>query len=445
MTFTPQLRAQAGEGARKAPNRLRGDLLPAPAARPRSSAERFGVTGLDRLSLAPARAESKPHVLLVFKTRYEDAAGMLRGVTHYERASNSWVAYLDDEGRAEIDPRWVRSKRWCGVISRHTTPTLARTCSELGIPLVDLSDAPPMPHVSKIRADNAALGQMGAEYFLERGYRHFAFCGYRDLGWSQERRTGFVEALGLAGHPCELFEVERPSDLAPFWEGAEADALTLWVRGLPPRVAVMACSDLCAFQVMRAAEAAGVLVPEQMGVLGANNDPMRCELANPPISSVAANSFQAGYQAAQHLDELMAGRASGVIDVRIEPLGVVTRKSTDVVAVSDAVVSHALSYIREHACKGVSVDDVLRQVLVSRSKLESRFRRHVGRSPQAEIRRVQVMRIIQLLLETDLPLAEIAELTGFVHVEYMCVLFKRFTGESPGRYRRKHRTEPIAV
>lgn len=369
---------------------------------------------------------------------------MLRGVAHYERSHSSWVTYLDDEGRAEVDLRWIRSKKWHGVISRHTTPALAQACAELRIPLVDVSDNPSLPQVSKIRADSAALGHLGAEHLVERGYRQFAFCSYTNQRWARERRDGFVEALALAGHPCEVFEIEAPSQATPPWEASSADALRLWIRSLPRRVGVMACSDLCAFQLVRAADSAGVLVPEQMGILGANNDQMRCELANPPISSVAANSFQTGYLSAQHLDDLMAGRA-GVTDLRVEPIGVITRKSTDVLAVGDPLVAQALAYIRENACRGISVDEVLRNVLVSRSKLESRFRRHVGRSPQAEIRRVQVACIIQLLLETDLPLTEIAERTGFVHVEYMCVVFKRLTGESPGRYRRKRQVEPLMV
>jgi LacI family transcriptional regulator len=388
----------------------------------------------------------KPQVLLVFQTRFEECTAMLRGISHYERTHNSWVPFLDDVGRSEIDPRWVRSKPWSGVISCHTTPTLVRTCAELRIPLVDLSDTEPLGGVPKIRPDNVALGHLGAEYFMERGYRSFGFCGYKGVGWSRERRTGFVEALQLNGQPCEVLDIEAPGDLTPFWDSVDGETLQLWLRCLPPRTAVMACSDRCAFQVVRAAESVGLLVPEQLGVLGANNDPTRCELANPPLSSVAANSFQAGYQAAQQLDRLMSGEAAGgAVDIRIEPLGVVTRKSTDVLAVGDSVVAKALSYIRVQACRGITVDDVLREVLVSRSKLESRFRRHVGRSPQAEIRRVQLARIIQLLVETDLPLAEIAEQTGFVHAEYMCVLFKRLMGESPGRYRRKNQTEPIAV
>jgi LacI family transcriptional regulator len=190
-------------------------------------------------------------------------------------------------------------------------------------------------------------------------------------------------------------------------------------------------------QVMAAAQIAGVLVPEEVAILGANNDAIRCELAYPPLSSVAANPFQSGYRAAEMLDQLMNGAYPNPDYVRIDPLGVVTRHSTDVLAIEDKNVAAALSYIREHACAGIAVEQVLKHAAASRSQLEKKFRKHLGRSPQAEIRRVQVARIRQLLIETDFPLKKIAELTGFEHVEYMCVLFKRLTGMTPGACRKK--------
>jgi LacI family transcriptional regulator len=157
---------------------------------------------------------------------------------------------------------------------------------------------------------------------------------------------------------------------------------------------------------------------------------------------VATNPFQSGYQAAERLAQMMAKEKDGLMDQRVEPLGVVTRRSTDILAIGDRNVAAALSFIREHACDGITVDQVLRQAFASRSQLEKKFRRHIGRSPQAEIRRVQVARIRQLLLETNFPLKKIAEMTGFEHVEYMCVVFKRLAGESPGGYRKKTQSRP---
>ncbi|HEY0946561.1 MAG TPA: DNA-binding transcriptional regulator [Opitutaceae bacterium] len=379
----------------------------------------------------------KPQVLLVFLTRFEECNAMLKGIAHYERSHRPWAAFLDDEARAETDPRWLRSKKWDGVISRHTTPALAHACTELRLPLVDLNDTPPFAGVPKIRPDNVALGHLGAEHFLERGFRHFGYCGFKNDGWSCERREGFVEALHLAGQTCDVFDVEYPGDLTPFWDEKQTTALAAWLRRLPKPVGVMACVDMRALQVIGAAQAAGLLVPEEVAILGANNDTIRCDLAYPPLSSAATNAFQSGYAAAETLALLMDGSRPDNYDVRIEPLGTVTRQSSDILAIGDKSVAAALSYIREHACHGIAVDDVLKHAFASRSQLEKKFRHHLGRSPQAEIRRVQVAKIRQLLVETDFPLKKIAELTGFEHVEYMCVVFKRLTNDAPGAYRKR--------
>jgi LacI family transcriptional regulator len=379
----------------------------------------------------------RPQVLLVFMTRLEECNAMLKGIAHYERSHSPWAAFLDDEARSEHDPRWLRSNKWHGVISRHTTPGLVQICAELGLPLVDVNDTPPFPGVPKIRPDNVAVGHLGAEHFAERGYRHFAFCGFTNDAWACERRDGFVEGLRLAHHSCDVFDVEYPGDLTPFWDAKQTTTLSSWLLGLPKPLAVMACNDMRALQIIAAAQAAGLLVPEEVAVLGANNDTNRCDLAYPPLSSVATNSFQSGYRAAETLATLMAGGRPDRIDARIDPIGVVTRHSTDILAIDDKNVAAALSFIRENSCRGITVDQVLRHAYASRSQLEKKFRRYLGRSPQAEIRRVQVAKIRQLLFETDFPLKRIAELTGFEHIEYMCVVFKRLTGESPGGYRKR--------
>lgn len=369
---------------------------------------------------------------------------MLRGIAHYERTHQLWRAFHDDEARAETDPRWLRSKKWHGVISRHTTPALVQTCAELKLPLVDLNDSAPFPGVPKVRPDNVGIGHLGAEHFIERGYRSFGFCGFGNNGWACERRDGYVEALRLAGHECDVFDVNYPGDLTPFWDVEQIAAISAWLKRLPKPVGIMTCHDMRALQVVSAAQNSGLLVPEEVAVLGANNDTIRCDLAYPPLSSVCPNAFQSGYCAADTLATMIAGRKPPTLDRRIEPLGVVTRPSTDVLAIEDKNVATALSFIRERACQGITVDQVLKQAFASRSQLEKKFRRHLGRSPQAEIRRVQVAKIRQLLLETDFPLKRIAELTGFEHVEYMCVVFKRLTGDSPGVYRKKMQGRPVA-
>src|SRR5688572_18716864 len=130
----------------------------------------------------------RPQVLLIFQTRFEECTAMLKGVAHFERNHQLWTGFLDDEARTERDPLWLRSKKWDGVISRHTTPALVRACAELKLPLVDLNDIPPFPGVPKIRPDNVGIGHLGAEHFIERGHRSFGFAGFSNDGWSCERR-----------------------------------------------------------------------------------------------------------------------------------------------------------------------------------------------------------------------------------------------------------------
>jgi len=385
----------------------------------------------------------KPHVLLIFLTRFEESLAMLKGIAHFERTHHTWTAFHDDQAISVHDPQWIRGKKWQGIISRHTTPLLATTCAELRIPLVDLNDTEPFPDVPKIRPDNIGIGHLGAEHFIERGYQKFGFCGWANALWSRERRDGFVEAVRLAGRECSVFDVNYPGDATPFWEEEQIAALTKWLRALPKPIGVMACVDLRAQQLMSAAVTAGVLVPEEVAILGANNDTIRCELADPALSSVAPNAFQSGYRAASLLRDMMAGKKPKNMDQRVEPLGVVTRHSTDILAVEDRNVAAALSFIREQACRGITVEQVLQHAHASRSQMERKFRQHIGRSPQSEIRRVQLRKIRQLLLETDFPLKRIAELTGFEHMEYMCVLFKRMTGTSPGIYRVKMQDKAV--
>jgi LacI family transcriptional regulator len=178
-------------------------------------------------------------------------------------------------------------------------------------------------------------------------------------------------------------------------------------------------------------------VPEEVAVIGVDDEEEICELCDPPLSSIIPNAELVGYKAAELLDRLMSGKPADVLHRVIPPLGISTRLSTDVLAIDDPEVAAAVRYIREHACRGAVVEDILQHVPVSRSILERRFRKSLDCSPQALIRRTQLKRVKQLLVDTDLPLLKISELAGFKHHEHMCTVFKREVGDSPGVFRRK--------
>lgn len=365
---------------------------------------------------------------------------MMHGITEVGHQLGPWSYHLDDETRAVADARWLSGNHWAGVISRHTTPLMAQTCAEEKIPLIDMNDTPVLAGVPKIRPANVRIGQVGAEHLLDAGFRSFAFCSYDNEEWAQERCSGFVQAIGQAGHDCAVNSAPLPGIFSPEWDVKALRALADWLTGLPRPTAIMACHDMLALEVSTAVQQAGFRVPEDFAVLGANNDVVRCELSDPPLSSVAANPTLAGRRAAEALSQLMAGEPYAGGELRIDPAGVVVRRSSDILAVADKGVAAALRFIRENACKGVRVDDVLPHAAMSRAQIERKFRKHIGRSPQAEIRRVQVMRIRQLLEETELPMKHIAEMTGFQYMEYMSHVFKRESGLSPGAYRQQFRS-----
>ncbi|MEM9159054.1 MAG: XylR family transcriptional regulator [Verrucomicrobiota bacterium] len=384
----------------------------------------------------------RPRVAFVLLSRLEENIQLLRAIAEYNRYHTNWHVFIDDQALAAKDPDWLLGQGWDGMICKQSSPALIEKAIRSGIACVDLADdAHAHPECLKIRPDNRAIGHVGAEHFLEKGYRQFAFCGFESDVWSVDRREGFIEALSLTDQECRVFETVYPGELQPGWEFSEEDKVGDWLMTLPKPVAIMACNDMRALQVVNACHSVGLSVPDDVAVLGANNEVSRCDLSNPSLSSIPVNTVEYGKVAAENLERKMQ-EGKYCVDAKellVDPLEVVTRRSTEALAVEDRCVASALNLIREKACSGITVEEVAKHASVSRSLLEKRFRRYVGRSPQVEIRQAQVYRIKQLLTDTDYSLAQIAEMTGFEHPEYMSVVFKRLTEITPSKFRQKNR------
>ena len=306
---------------------------------------------------------------------------------------------------------------------------------------VDLSGGRGPFGLPRIHCDDHAIGRLAAEHLVECGRRSFGYCGFGGELWAARRREGFVATLGRPDRRSFVYESS--------WHGLGAQPfeqdqkhVEAWLLSLPKPVGVMACSDMLGIQVLDGCRSAGLKVPEDVAVIGVDDDTLLCGLCDSPLSSVVPNAEQIGYEAAALLDVLMAGGRAGFKERLIAPLGVVKRLSTDVLAVEDPALAFALRFIHEHACHGNTVDDVVQGVPLSRMTLERRFREFVGRSPHAEIRAVQVERARQLLTETEHPIHRIAQLVGFDHPESFNVLFKREVGMPPGQFRQQARPGP---
>ncbi len=307
-----------------------------------------------------------------------------------------------------------------------------------GLPVVDVSAARHLPDIPWVETDDEAIARIAAEHLMERGFRNLAFCGDPGFNWSIWRKQNFERIVRESGCQCDIHESIPRTDASYSWN-REKRGLISWLKRLPRPVGIMACYDIKAQKLLDACRELDIAVPEEVAVIGVDNDKLLCNLAAPPLSSVNCNTRRTGFEAASLLDRMMDGEQVGPESILVSPLGIEARQSTDILAIDDPDIASAVRFIRENAMSGINVSDILREVPLSRRVLENRFRKTIGRTPHEEITRIRITRIKQLLSETDLPLSEIARRTGFDHDEYMSVLFRKAVGTPPGQYRLKQR------
>lgn len=379
--------------------------------------------------------KSRPNVALIVETAVVYGRQILHGIARYMRACDGWSVFLDERELLAPPPDWLLDWDGAGVICRPTTPALADRLGARGLAVVDLNDRHGYLGLPRISSDMRAVGRMAAEHLLERGFRNIAFCGFAGEIWSQERLEGVEDAVRGQGTLHEPFVSPFAGLREHTWQ-EERDRIAAWLRPLPRPLGVVACNDVRGHHVLDACRVLGLAVPDEVAVVGVDNAETFCELCDPPLSSVVPDAERVGFEAAALLDRLMAGAEPQGEDLFIPPTGVITRQSSDVVAVDDPTIARAVHLIRQQACAGIGVDDVLAGLPVSRSVLERGFRRHLGHSPHEEIRRVRLKRVKQLLGETDWPLERIAAAAGYEHPEYMMVQFKREVGMTPTEWRR---------
>lgn len=382
----------------------------------------------------------RPRVALLVESGRSYGRGVLHGIAEYVRLHGPWSISLDDRGLIASPPSWLRDFDGDGIIARVENRKVGRAILARGLAAVDVRGLCLDLPIPLIETDDAEVVRLAAGHLLERGFRHYAYCGFVGANYSDKRERYFREHIAAAGFEVHAYSPPEQQRSRGTWD-LERHNLTYhehlkaWLKALPRPLGLMACNDIRGQQVLNACREAGIPVPDEVAVIGVDNDDVLCDLSDPPLSSVMPNTRRIGYEAAALLERLMAQRSPLPEPVFVPPLGVVTRRSTDVLAVEDRDVAAAVRFIRENAGKGIKVEDVLAEVPLSRSVLERRFVKLIGRTPKAEIVRVQVERVKQLLAETDYPLSRVATMTGFEHPEYLSVLFKNNTGQTPGQYR----------
>lgn len=373
-------------------------------------------------------------VALLVETSNAYARGLMDGIIAYQREHELWSIYVGEQERGARPPAWLRNWKGDGIIARIETDAIAAVVRRMRLPTVDVSAARKVRTIPWVETNDRELARLAARHLIDRGFRSLAFCGEPHFNWSKWREEHFLQIADEAQCECHVFHGKSPSERDYSWTG-ERRRLRAWIQSLPKPVGVMACYDFKGQQLLDLCREMDIAVPEQVAVIGVDNDARLCRLCTPPLSSVIPDTHRTGYEAAQLLDRMMQGEKVGTDGVLIPPLGIAERQSTDVYAIDDPDIAAALRYIREHACEGITVADVLQAVPLSRRMLEHRFLKLVRRTPHAEIVRIRMERAARLLRETDLSLSEIAARSGFADANYLSVAFKKQMGIPPRAYR----------
>lgn len=376
-------------------------------------------------------------VALLVETSNAYSRGLLEGIVHYVRNHESWSIYLPEQGRAARPPSWLSRWKGDGIIARIETREVAEAVQRTGLPVVDVSAARHLPESPWVETDDTAIARLASEHLLSRGFRHLGFCGDPQFNWSNLRRDHFHRMVKQSGAACYVYD-SIPSMSESYSWTAERKGLVEWLKRIPRPIGILACYDIMAQKLLDVCRELDIAVPEQVAVIGVDNDELLCNLCVPPLSSIACDTRRTGYEAALLLDRMMSGEAIAGEPLLIEPQRIETRQSTDVIAIDDSDIARAVQYIREHACDEITVNDIVKRMPFSRRVLESRFLKIVGRTPHKEIVRIKMNRVKHLLTETGLTLTAIAAQTGFQHEEYLSAAFKKQFGVPPSRYRSSH-------
>lgn len=381
-------------------------------------------------------------VALLIESTTAIGRAIQHGIAAYARGHGPWSFYQQIRAIHEPMPNWLEERGCQGILARIESRRLIGQIRAVNIPTVDLLGIHDLEGIPTVRSDHEAVANAAADELLSRGFRTLAFCGYPGLRHSDERCRHFVGRLAAEGFEVNVYRparTRRATNIsATLNQGLlDEDDVAAWLCGLPKPLGLMAPSDVRAQQVLNACARRAIAVPDEVAVIGVDNDDVLCELSDPPLSSVDLNGQKIGYEAAALLDQMINESRSRARHIRIKPTGVVVRQSTDVLAISDPTVARAEHFIRLHACDGIGVDDVVKHVRLSRRTLERRFTKVLSRPPGDEITRVRLGRIKDLLRTTDFSLLKIAGLTGFEYVESMHYFFKENTGQTPGQYRKR--------
>jgi LacI family transcriptional regulator len=376
----------------------------------------------------------RPVVAIIVDGTTGYGRSIFRGAMRYANAQRRWIIHSELRRLVSGKMTWPRCD---GVIVAGVTVELLPAIRRRTKYFIHCSAAADTRFGPVVCLDDVEAGRLAAAHLLDCRLERFGFFGR--VGWaaSDDRARGFCDTIEKRGFSCQISPAQ--------WRGSFAQTpddqrrLTKWIKSLPKPVGILAVDDSAASDLAAACLKARISVPEEIAIIGVNNDDLLCQSAWPPLSSVEADFSRVGFTAALILDRLIGGEKIPTEQhfIRVPPLGLVRRLSTDVLAVDDPSLAQAVTFIREHACDPCSVDDVLRHTAVGRRWLERQFALKLNRTPHEEILRVQMDAAKRLLLQPGLPVEDIAARCGFSSAPSLGRAFVRSFQITPAAFRRR--------
>ena len=401
------------------------------------------VADLADISPASLQSDVSPsrgirRIALIYDAKLPFDRNVMSGVASYVRESGNFNIYIEENPVSSQKLPYLKSWHGDGILADFDDPGVAAAASRSGVPVVGFGCSWHSRNLSVpyFYSNQSAVAEMAADHLLERGFQHFAFCGLSPSPlnrWSEERQKAFVTRLQSRGIDCHVYQ---DSQKTPRHWDSVLNSVGLWVKSLPKPVGILAANDKRARDILEACQLQHLHVPDDVGVIGVDNDELFRELSHPQLTSVEQDARRIGYEAIALLDRMMAGETSPQRHFIIAPIGVRVRRSTDVLASDDRLVAKTLTVIKSDASDGISVRDIVNSLAVSRSSLEAHFKAATGCTVHATIRKVQLEQARRLIFNTTFAIKEIAAETGFKSVQHMTTLFRKAFGQTPARYRK---------
>jgi LacI family transcriptional regulator len=376
-------------------------------------------------------------IMIIIDTSRASGRKFLAGAERYISSLADWEVYLQPpdylQKRSPGFDYDYPLEKLDGLLIRDAVNTVR--IMNINVPkVINDTQRELIPQTSTIITDSVKIGQRAAEYFLSLGFKHFAFCGFQEFAWSQKRCDEFKKIVMNQGGKT-FFDFENEY-LTHHQSVIERWKISEWLKRLPRPVCVFACNDDRAISVLEACKIASLSVPEEVAVLGVDNDELMCNLSSPSLSSIELDFERVGFLAAEHLDKLIQ-KKSKIKIIHVSPVEIIERRSTDILAISDEEVVSALIFIRCNYRKPIQIIDVVNATCLSKRELEKRFKRLLKKTIKHEIERLRIELIKKKLLNSSQSIYQIASELEFTDPEHFSRYFRNATGQAPSQFRRK--------